>query len=125
MRQILAAAVLVLASPSPAAALPTEATVQLSNFQFAPATLVLQASTPVILHLRNLGGGGHSFDAPAFFAAARLDPGSAALVHNGKVEVPGHATVTLSLTPAAGRYPLRCSHTLHSTFGMKGTITVN
>ena len=125
MRQILAAALLVLASASPAAALPTQATVQMSNFHFAPASLVLQANAPVILHLRNLGAGGHSFDAPAFFAAARLDPASAALVRDGKVEVPGHATVNLSLTPAAGRYPLKCSHILHSTFGMKGTITVN
>ena len=53
----------------------------------------------------------------------RLD--SAALVHNGTVEVKGHQSVDLSLTPAAGTYPLKCSHTLHAAFGMKGTIRVD
>jgi uncharacterized cupredoxin-like copper-binding protein len=106
------------------AAQPAVATVDLANFSFAPAQLVLRANTPTILQLRNNASGGHNFSAPAFFAAARIDAASAALVRGGKVEVPGHSTVQVGLTPAAGQYPLKCSHPLHAAFGMKGTIIV-
>jgi len=106
------------------AAQPIVATVQLANFSFTPSQLQLRANTPTILQLRNNSSGGHNFSAPAFFAAARLDAASAALVRGGKVEVPGHSTVQVSLIPTAGQYPLKCSHTLHSAFGMKGTIIV-
>ena len=96
----------------------------MTNFKFAPSQLELTANTPVVLQLRNDSGGGHSFTAPAFFAAARIDPTSARYVQAGKVEVPSHQTVAISLIPAAGQYPLKCSHTLHSAFGMTGTIVV-
>ena len=43
---------------------------------------------------------------------------------NGTVDVPKHSAVDVELTPAAGQYPLKCSHMLHSTFGMKGSILV-
>jgi plastocyanin len=107
-----------------AAVQPTVVTVQLANFNFTPAQLALRANTPTVLQLRNNASGGHNFSAPAFFAAARIDPASAALVRDGKVEIPGHTNVQVVLTPAAGQYPLKCSHTLHSAFGMKGTIFV-
>lgn len=106
------------------AAQPAVATVDLANFTFTPSQLVLPANTETILQLRNNSSGGHNFAAPAFFAAARIEPASAALVRGGKVEVPGHSTVRIALIPAAGRYPLKCSHTLHAAFGMKGAITV-
>lgn len=124
MRRFLLPTCLVLMPVAAAAAPSTGTSVELSNFKFAPSDVVLRAGVPTVLRLTNNGGGGHSFAAPAFFAAARVDPSSALLVHDGKVEVPGHATVSISLTPAAGRYPLRCSHSLHSAFGMKGVITV-
>ena len=122
--RILLAGALALAAAAPAAAQPAVAIVQLSNFKFAPATIVLRAGVPTVLRLHNAGGSGHNFAAPAFFAAARLDPAAAALVHGGRVEVPGGATVDLPLVPAAGQYPLKCTHTLHAAFGMKGTISV-
>src|SRR4051812_6340257 len=93
------------------AAQPAIVTVQLVNFSFTPAQLALRAGTPTVLQLRNNSNGGHNFSAPAFFAAARVDPASAALVRGGKVEIPGHSTVQVALTPAAGQYPLKCSHT--------------
>ncbi len=111
-------------SISPATAATPVATVQLSNFKFAPANIQLHAGAPVILHLANVGSGAHNFSAPDFFAAAKLDPAAAALVHDGKVEVRGQSAVDLALVPAAGQYSLKCTHTLHSSFGMKGTITV-
>jgi plastocyanin len=31
----------------------------------------------------------------------------------------------VAVIPAAGRYPLKCTHIFHSMFGMKGTIVVD
>jgi len=107
-----------------ATAQPLVATVEMSNFKFAPAAVDLRAGAPVVLRLRNIGSGGHSFSSPAFFAAAKMEPAGSALVHNGKVEVAGHSSIDLPLTPAAGQYAFKCTHTLHASFGMKGTITV-
>src|SRR5437764_1392048 len=83
------------------AAQPPIVTVQLANFSFTPAQLDLRANAPTVLQLRNNSGGGHNFSAPAFFAAARIDPASAALVRGGKIEIPGHSAVQVVLTPAA------------------------
>lgn len=107
-----------------AAAAQAVTSVNLANFSFTPMTIQLQAGVPTVLRLRNSSSGGHSFTAPQFFAAARIAPQSAALVQKGKVEIPGGATVAIALTPAAGQYPLKCSHPFHAAFGMKGTIVV-
>jgi plastocyanin len=74
-----------------------------------------------VLHLVNSGSGGHNFAAPQFFAAAADVSGP---VSGGAVEVPSHRRVEIRLTPARGSYRLRCTHTLHSTFGMRGRILV-
>jgi uncharacterized cupredoxin-like copper-binding protein len=124
MRAVIAI-VLLSAIPSIATAQTPVATVEMSNFKFAPTDVQLKAGVPVVLHLSNTAGGSHNFSAPQFFAAARLDPRAAALVHDGKVEVPAHAAVDLQLVPVEGRYALKCTHALHSAFGMKGTITVH
>jgi uncharacterized cupredoxin-like copper-binding protein len=125
MHKLIAFSLLSALSIAPAGAVnPTVATVDLANFSFTPNTVVLQAGVPTVLRLRNLSGGGHSFAAPQFFAASKVQPESAALVQNGRVEVPGHSSVDVGIIPAAGQYALRCSHPLHATFGMKGTIDV-
>jgi plastocyanin len=95
--------------------------VQLSNFDFSPDTIRLRAGQPVVLHLVNTGRGGHNFAAPDFFAGAA---GVSGPVRGGTVEVPGGQSVDIRLTPARGSYRLRCTHTLHSTFGMRGRIIV-
>jgi uncharacterized cupredoxin-like copper-binding protein len=112
-----------LALPAAAAAQPTPATVEvrLSNFDFTPSTINLRAGQPVTLHLVNSAGGGHNFAAPEFFAAARGVHGPVAA---GKVELRGHASADVTLVPAAGRYRLRCTHTMHTAFGMSGEIVV-
>ena len=114
---------LALFAPFPATAQDTPQTVEvrLSSFAFTPQTITLTAGRPVILHLVNSGGGGHNFSAPQFFAAAS---GVSGPVNRGAVEVPGHQSVDIRLTPARGSYRLRCTHTLHTSFGMTGTITV-
>jgi uncharacterized cupredoxin-like copper-binding protein len=125
MRKLIAFALLASVSVAPAAAAsPAVASVDLANFSFTPGTIALQAGVPTVIRLRNLSGGGHSFEAPQFFAASKVQPQSAALVQNGRVEVPGHSSVDVDIIPAAGQYILRCSHLLHATFGMKGTIVV-
>jgi plastocyanin len=123
MLRTLALATLI-ALAAPAAAQPNTAAVDLTNFKFTPAQVQLKANLPTILQIRNESSGGHSFSAPAFFAAAHVDPGSARLIQHGRIEVPAHATVRVALTPTAGQYPLKCSHLFHSTFGMNGTIIV-
>jgi uncharacterized cupredoxin-like copper-binding protein len=123
MRALLAFGLLSLAASAGQAAIPV-ANVELSNFKFTPSTVQLHAGAPVVLHIANVGSGAHNFSAPAFFAAAKLDPQAAALVHDGKVEVRGHSAIDLPLVPAAGQYGLKCTHTLHSSFGMKGVILV-
>jgi len=100
-------------------------TVSLSSFKFDPAQLRLKAGQPVILHLQNVGSGGHNFAAPAFFAAAAVRPQDKAKIAGGAVDVRGRSAVDVALVPAAGRYPLKCTHTLHSTFGMTGSIVVS
>jgi plastocyanin len=40
------------------------------------------------------------------------------------VEVAGHQSADITLTPARGTYRLRCTHALHTAFGMSGEIVV-
>ncbi|MBA3668984.1 MAG: copper-binding protein [Sphingomonas sp.] len=103
---------------------PMIVSVSMTNFKFTPATVQLLVNAPTTLRFLNDSGAGHNFAAPAFFKTAKIDPASIGLVRNGRVEVPAHSTVSVALTPAAGQFPLKCSHTLHATFGMRGTIVV-
>ncbi len=118
-------ALLLLAGLLPAAVLAQEAPqrveVQLSSFDFTPSTIRLAAGRPMVLHLVNSGDGGHNFAAPEFFAAAQ---GVSGPVREGRVEVAGHQSADITLTPARGTYRLRCTHTLHTAFGMSGEIVV-
>lgn len=99
--------------------------VALSSFDFDPKTIHLKAGERVLLRLANTSSGGHDFGAPAFFAAATIDPGDVALIHNGKVELGAHQTVDIALVPRAGTYNLKCDHPFHATLGMKGEIIVD
>lgn len=96
----------------------------MKSFSFEPAQLELRAGVPVLLRLENPSSVGHSFVAPAFFATARVDPGSARFVSRGRVEVASHQAVDLILVPAAGAYALKCGHPFHAAFGMRGMIVV-
>lgn len=125
MRLTASLALLVLAAPAAAQTDWSRASrieVRLSSFDYDPETIRLRAGQPVVLRLRNVGRGAHNFSAPAFFAAASVAAGP---VGNGAVEVPGRNTVEVRLIPARGRYRLRCTHTLHTTFGMRGEIVVD
>jgi len=98
--------------------------IELSNFAFKPADLHLRQGHAYRLHFVNRGSGGHNFSAPAFFSAARIAPGDTAGLTNGKVELDKGAARDIRLVPAVGSYKVKCTHFLHSGFGMKGKITV-
>ena len=124
MRALFLATMLV-AAPLAAAAQPAGQTVdvRLTSFDFTPSELHLRAGQAVVLRLTNASGGGHNFSAPQFFAAAQVAAGQN-VIRNGTIEVPSHQTVSVRLTPQRGDYRLRCTHTLHTTFGMRGRIIV-
>ena len=99
--------------------------VTLSSFAFAPETVHLRAGRPVILHLVNTSSGGHNFKASEFFAASVVREGDRPALRDGTVEVGRGTSQDIAVVPRAGHYPLKCSHTLHATFGMKGEIVVD
>jgi len=100
---------------------PRTVEIRLSNFDFTPNHIQLRAGEPVVLHLVNSAHGGHNFAAPEFFAAAS---GVSGPVTDGKVELHGNQSVDVRVTPARGHYHLRCTHTMHTAFGMSGEIDV-
>lgn len=100
--------------------------IALSNFKFTPATITLKHGQPYLLHLVNRAEGGHDFVAKKFFAAATVAPSDKASVAKGEVELDGGDAADIRLiAPAPGSYEVHCSHFMHSTFGMKGTIVVD
>ncbi|HET9428311.1 MAG TPA: cupredoxin domain-containing protein [Allosphingosinicella sp.] len=117
---------LLIATPTaaPAQNAPRTVEVRLSSFDYDPREIRLRAGEPVVLRLVNSSGGGHNFSAPAFFAAARIDPGQQAMIREGTIEVRARQSVSVRLVPARGSFRLRCTHTLHSALGMRGRIIV-
>ena len=99
--------------------------VQLSNFRFTPNQIVLEHGQPYVLRLTNAASGGHNFTAGSFFAGASVAAADQPLIKNGSVEVPADQVREIHLVaPGPGRYDLKCTHFLHASFGMKGTIVV-
>ncbi len=117
---------LLLAPAQPGWAQADPVTVTLANFSFAPKQINLHPGQSYRLHIFNSASGGHNFDAPEFFKAAKIDPEDSGQVKNGKIEVAGGQSADVRfVAPAAGDYELHCSHFLHEGFGMKGTISVH
>ena len=121
----LLAAPLIMLAGSSAMAQPAAVAVQMSNFKFAPNTIVLDHGRAYVLHLANAASGGHDFTAVEFFAAANVAAADRRYISEGEVEVPAGGAIDIHLVaPAAGRYKLKCSHSLHKMFGMSGSIVV-
>ena len=115
----------VLTSTAAPAQAPSVVEVRLSNFNFTPRTIVFDHGRPYVMRLVNEASGGHNFAARAFFEAASVAPRERGWVQEGEIEVPARQIREIRLTaPPPGKYKLKCTHTLHSTFGMKGTIVV-
>jgi uncharacterized cupredoxin-like copper-binding protein len=105
-------------------------TVAMTDFRFAPSTLVLKHGTPYRLHFENRGSGVHDFTAPDFLKASAIDAGRSAA--GGIAPPPAERVVLrkgeekdLYLVPLRpGSYDLVCDEFLHEIFGMTGHITV-
>lgn len=121
----LAAGLLALAAAPATPQAPAVVTVQLSNFNFTPRTIVLDEGRSYLLRLYNSAGGGHDFTARDFFAAATVAPGDRRWIRDGEIEVPSGEWRQIRVTaPRAGRYKLKCTHRFHKALGMTGTIIV-
>jgi len=104
---------------------PQRIDITLTNFSFTPSEIRLKAGEPVRLRFSNNASGGHDFTAKEFFAAATMDSAvRKRLGKKGRLSLKGGASADIMLTPAPGTYKLRCTHFLHSSFGMTGTILV-
>ena len=99
--------------------------VALSNFKFTPAALSFARGAPYRLHLTNSSSGGHDFAAKELFAASTIDPDDAAKIRNGEIGLKsGESADVRLIVNQAGSYPIRCTHFMHSSFGMTATATV-
>jgi uncharacterized cupredoxin-like copper-binding protein len=97
----------------------------MANFEYTPKALQFHAGLPYRFRLTNTAGGGHSFDAPEFFAAVAVAPEDRAKIVKGEIEVEAGQTVEVKFVPTApGTYQFHCSHFLHAGFGMKGSVVV-
>lgn len=122
----LAAMFALAAGPANAQGEPPIIDIQLTNFAFTPKVINLNAGTTYTLRLTSMSGGGHSFGAKDFFARAAIAPSDRPFVRNGTIEVPGRQVRVVHFTAPRqrGSYRLKCTHSLHKTFGMTGTIVV-
>lgn len=101
------------------------ASVELTNFKFTPSTITLKAGQAYDLRLENRASGGHDFAAQEFFAAAKIMDADRAKVSGGKIALDAGQSADVHLVaPRAGTYKLRCTHFMHSSFGMTGEIVV-
>jgi uncharacterized cupredoxin-like copper-binding protein len=99
--------------------------VELSSFKFTPAELSFTRGVPYRLHLTNTSSGGHDFAAKELFAASTVAPEDAAQLKDGKLGLKSGQSADIRLIAnKAGSYPIRCTHFMHSSFGMTGTATV-
>jgi plastocyanin len=118
-------------SPAPAEVVrssegsPRPVNISLTSFNLAPDALHLKAGQPILLRVANDSGMGHDLTAPEFFRAASIRQVDAARIVGGKVAVGPHQNVIIAMIPTAGRYSMKCSHTLHKMLGMSGTIVVD
>ena len=121
--RLAAIAALSILGVSPVAAQPAlqSLTITVWSYGFAPHPIHLAAGRPVTLNFVNRSGSSHDLTAGAFFANSSISAGAAP---GGEIELGGHETKSITLTPRAGTYPAHCSHFMHSMFGMKDEIEV-
>jgi len=120
--RLAAAAALALIVASPALAQPAQVTVSVASYSFSPKPIHLKAGVPVTLTFVNTSGNSHDFTAKEFFAASAITAGAAP---GGEIELKGHETKTITLTPRAGTYHAHCSHFMHASMGMTDQIVVD
>ena len=96
--------------------------ITLGSHYYAPNPIYLAGGVPVRLVFVNRAGKSHDFHAERFFRSARILSGH---VGHGEVELKGGRSTVVTLIPARGTYPVRCTKPFHKLLGMKGTIIVS
>jgi len=96
--------------------------IDLKNFSYTPSPIHLRAGQAVTLNFSNRSGGGHDFTAKAFFRSAKILSGD---VGDGEIEIGSGQSRSVTLIPAAGRYPVHCGHAFHKMLGMSSEIVVD
>ena len=90
---------------------PTEISIQLSEYKFAPMQLTLEHGQAYVLHLTNTGGKAHDLSAKAFFQTVALAPGAAAKVKDGAVDLDDGESADIAFTPrSSGPTQMHCTH---------------
>lgn len=105
-----------------AQAQPATQTIVVWSYGFSPAPLHLAAGRPVTLVFENRSGSSHDFSAGGFFSSSAIIAGSAP---GGEIDLPAHATRSITLVPRAGSYDAHCSHFFHKQLGMRDQILVD
>ena len=117
-----AAIAILFLTATPAAAQPTAVAIDVTNFAFAPSPLHLAAGRPVTLTFVNRSSSRHDFTARTFFASSAI---AGAAPAGGKIELAGHQSRSITLTPRAGSYTAHCGRFMHKQFGMSAQIVVH
>ena len=115
-------AALVLAAPAAAQQQSNVVPIDLYSYGYAPSPIVLRAGVPVTLVFRYVSGSSHTFKAPAFFASSTMMGG---MTMHGEVHVLPHKSMSVTVVPARGTYPVHCSHFMHEMLGMSAQIIVS
>lgn len=112
--------------PAHAAAAAETVDIEVSNFKFEPRAIRLEHGRAYILRLHNRSGFSHDFVARDFFNTAEISMGDRSKFRTSDLDLAGGETVEVHLVaPPPGTFKFHCSHPLHSTLGMKGTIEVD
>ena len=119
-RALVAAAVSFLSLGASPVAAPVQV-INLKSYSYAPAPIRLRAGRTVTMQFVNRAGKSHDFTARSFFRSSRILSGR---VGNGEVELRGGQSASVTLIPAAGRYPVHCGHPFHKMLGMRSVILV-
>jgi uncharacterized cupredoxin-like copper-binding protein len=99
--------------------------VEMSNFMFMPKDLTLRHGTPYRLHLTNISSGGHDFAAKEFFDSVTVAPEDRARIKDGKISLGGGESADIRVVPnKPGSFKIKCTHFMHTTFGMTGSVVV-
>lgn len=99
--------------------------VALSSYEFKPDQITFVRGTTYRLHLTNTSGKAHNFSAPQLFAASSIAPADQSKIEGGEIEVDGGQSVDIVFVPLTpGEYDIRCTHFLHSAFGMHAKVMV-
>ena len=111
-----------LALSAPLSAQPPGQTIYVWSFNFSPRPIQLAAGRAVTLTFVNRSGSAHDFVAHTFFGTSRIIAGDAS---EGEIDLPPHATKSITLVPRLGTYHAHCSHFLHAQMGMTNQIIVS